>query len=442
MSGTFPEALPVRVCLCMCFFVYVYAYALCVCTCILWCVCVCVCLNKPTLESSIIGPVSASLPTATCWRWETERHAVGHRAHTPVTHCPQRWPRRPLWCFPDGHVCLFPWERNLLKAPRESWKSHLWCGFIFFMSSGCHGVCSEERTWEGTSGDTTGATADKITRVKMPILYSKRMFSYVTIHCYYNEEGIDYYYGTKSISILQHRFYYAPEVFSLAGACHVDYWTSLCPSSLLPLPMRAERMSVVIWDKIARWTFPGLGTFSWCAASEQPLIAPPHNPKHFVLMLHSMKMREYGNVMAFEVNMYYKINLDEDLPIPLIRRGDWRLIFNCESNYMEQIASDIWLSRWLIKRPGCRGRLSASWIQTKEKIKKVVPFVITNFKGEITKPNIPSEEPSILPLCARLPSYLTPAVTTSTTPTTPRPRWLAKPLETMMWKMSWGVVLL
>ena len=39
-------------------------------------------------------------------------------------------------------------------------------------------------------------------------------------------------------------------------------------------------------------------------------------------MLRSMKMREYGNVMAFEVNMYYKINLDEDLPIPLIRRGD------------------------------------------------------------------------------------------------------------------------
>lgn len=58
-------------------------------------------------------------------------------------------------------------------------------------------------------------------------------------------------------------------------------------------------------------------------------------------MLHSMKMREYGNVMAFEVNMYYKINLDEDLPIPLIRWGDWRLIFNCKSNYMEQIASDI-----------------------------------------------------------------------------------------------------
>lgn len=67
----------------------------------------------------------------------------------------------------------------------------------------------------------------------------------------------------------------------------------------------------------------------------------PYNPWHFVLMHHSMKMREYGNVMAFEVNMYYKINLDEDLPIPLIRWGDWRLIFNCKSNYMEQIASDI-----------------------------------------------------------------------------------------------------
>lgn len=74
---------------------------------------------------------------------------------------------------------------------------------------------------------------------------------------------------------------------------------------------------------------------------KQPLPAPPHNPWHFVLMHRSMKMREYGNVMAFEVNMYYKINLDEDLPIPLIRWGDWRLIFNCKSNYMEQIASDI-----------------------------------------------------------------------------------------------------
>lgn len=60
-----------------------------------------------------------------------------------------------------------------------------------------------------------------------------------------------------------------------------------------------------------------------------------------VLMLRGMKMRQYGYVMVFEVNMYYKINLDEDLPIPLIRRGDWRLIFNCKSNYMEQIASDI-----------------------------------------------------------------------------------------------------
>lgn len=40
--------------------------------------------------------------------------------------------------------------------------------------------------------------------------------------------------------------------------------------------------------------------------------------------------------------------------------------------------------------------------------KKVVPFVITNFKGGITKPNIPLEMPSFLPLCACLPFYFTP----------------------------------
>lgn len=60
-----------------------------------------------------------------------------------------------------------------------------------------------------------------------------------------------------------------------------------------------------------------------------------------MLILYSMDIKEYGNVMALQVNTYYKINPDEDLPIPLIRWGDWRLIFNCKSNYMEQIASDI-----------------------------------------------------------------------------------------------------
>lgn len=159
-------------------------------------------------------------------------------------------------------------------------------------------------------------------------------------------------------------------------------------------------MSVVSADMQAKWTFPKPKTFSWYAELEQPDASHPDNLWHFVLMHYSMKMRVNGNVEAFEVNMYYKINLDEDLSVPLIRRGDWRLIFNCKSNYMEQIPSDIWLSRWLIKRPGCWGRLSTSWIQTKEKIKKVVSFVITNSKGEITKPNIPLEEPSILPtLC-------------------------------------------
>lgn len=62
LSGTFPEAVPV--CVCVCVFVYGSAYVfLCVCMCACMLVCVCVCLNKPTLESFIIGPVSAvSLP--------------------------------------------------------------------------------------------------------------------------------------------------------------------------------------------------------------------------------------------------------------------------------------------------------------------------------------------------------------------------------------------
>ena len=35
-----------------------------------------------------------------------------------------------------------------------------------------------------------------------------------------------------------------------------------------------------------------------------------------------MEMREYADVMASEVNMYYKSNSDEDLLILLIRQGD------------------------------------------------------------------------------------------------------------------------
>lgn len=124
-------------------------------------------------------------------------------------------------------------------------------------------------------------------------------------------------------------------------------------------------------------------------------------------MLCGMKMREYGNVMVFEVNMYYKINLDEDLPIPLIRRGDWRLIFNCKSNYMEQIASDIWLSTWLIKRLGCQGRLSASWFQTKEKIKKSCPICNHEFQGWNYKAKHLLRDASILSLCVCRPSYFT-----------------------------------
>lgn len=59
------------------------------------------------------------------------------------------------------------------------------------------------------------------------------------------------------------------------------------------------------------------------------------------LYTHSIKTAEYGLIIAFEVNMYYKINLDGDTAILLIRGGDWRLIFNCKSNYMGQIASDV-----------------------------------------------------------------------------------------------------
>lgn len=64
-------------------------------------------------------------------------------------------------------------------------------------------------------------------------------------------------------------------------------------------------------------------------------------PYCFVFYIHGIKTVEYGLIIAFEVNMYYKINLDGDTAILLIRGGDWRLIFNCKSNYMGQIASDV-----------------------------------------------------------------------------------------------------
>lgn len=75
------------VCVCACVFVYVSAYVF---------LCVrrarmlgCVCLNKPTLESSIIGPVSAvSLPEGNEVEMrdrETRgRAACTHACHTPV----------------------------------------------------------------------------------------------------------------------------------------------------------------------------------------------------------------------------------------------------------------------------------------------------------------------------------------------------------------------
>lgn len=119
------------------------------------------------------------------------------------------------------------------------------------------------------------------------------------------------------------------------------------------------------------------------------------------LYTHSIKTVEYGLIIAFEVNMYYEVNLDGDTAILLIRGGDWRLIFNCKSNYMGQIASDVWLSVWLIKRP-CKGSgLAGCRIQTKEKMKKVVLFVITHFKDELQSQTSPTRS-EMVTMCADL----------------------------------------
>lgn len=93
MSGTFPEAVPVHMCLCMCCLctyvcmsVYVSAY---VSQCVHMCVLLCMCPNKPTLESFIIGPVSAlSLPKGKKVEMRDRkmhgRAPCTHGCHTPV----------------------------------------------------------------------------------------------------------------------------------------------------------------------------------------------------------------------------------------------------------------------------------------------------------------------------------------------------------------------
>lgn len=321
--------------------------------------------------------------------------------HTSLSHaCPQRWAYRPLWCLPDGHICLFPWEGICSKQGGDH-EQAVSGGvlFVYICQSwlpGCHDAWHKETPLE----------VPQITRVKMSILYYKAVFSYVPIHHYQN--------GNRRGVFLPNSMSLCSRKQCLFSGCSLS--GRLSDHNVVPPLFQWEQKGWVLSLQTSKQGEPFLNRRPFPDRQNQYSLSPqpPHNPWHFVLMLHSMKMREYSDVMAFEVNMYYKINLDEDLPIPLIRRGDWRLIFNCKSNYMEQIASDIWLSRWLIKRPGCRGRLSTSRIQTKEKIKKVVPFVITNFKGGITKPNIPLEMPSILPLCACLPSYHTPAITTPT----------------------------
>lgn len=84
---------------CACSWVSVHMFCVCsshkcLCVCehiLVWCVrlCVCVCLNKPTLESFIIGPVSAvSLPEGNEVEMrDRETHgraACTHACHTPV----------------------------------------------------------------------------------------------------------------------------------------------------------------------------------------------------------------------------------------------------------------------------------------------------------------------------------------------------------------------
>ena len=138
MSGTFPEAVPVRVSVhvFLCTFLH-----MCFCVCML----VCACLNKPTLESFIIGPVSAvSLPEGNEVEMrdrETRgRAACTHACHTPV---PNGGHAGHYDVFQmDTSVC-FPGNKSAKSRERVMNKPSGGLLFVYICRSrlpGCHDV--------------------------------------------------------------------------------------------------------------------------------------------------------------------------------------------------------------------------------------------------------------------------------------------------------------
>lgn len=113
MSGTFPEAVPVHMCSCtsrLCMYVGV-CFCICFSVCAHACVIVCVYVSK----RAYIGTLHywtcqcCKSPQRQKGGDERQRDARWGTMLTWLSHaCPQRSARRPLWCLPDGHICLFP----------------------------------------------------------------------------------------------------------------------------------------------------------------------------------------------------------------------------------------------------------------------------------------------------------------------------------------------
>ena len=164
-----------RGCACSCVSVHVF-----LCTFLHMCFCVactharlcaCVCLNKPTSESSIIGPVSAvSLPEGNEVEMRDRktrgRAACTHACHTPV---PNGGRAGHYDVFQmDTSVC-FPGNKSAKSRGRVMNKPSLVEFYLFICGlPGCHDV------WrENTPPETPLELRQipQITRVKMSILY-------------------------------------------------------------------------------------------------------------------------------------------------------------------------------------------------------------------------------------------------------------------------------